>query len=76
MKEIAREAAHILRNGGVILYPTDTIWGIGCDARNEDAGGRFFDIKQRADGKAFVTLVNGDAMLNTIVPEVPEVAWT
>ncbi len=68
-------AISALRNGGVILYPTDTIWGIGCDATNSAAVRRVFDIKQRADSKALITLVGSEAALERVVDEVPEVAW-
>ena len=60
-----------MREGGVILYPTDTIWGIGCDATNEDAVRRVYEIKQRQDSKAMLVLV--DSSVN--VQDVPEVAW-
>ena len=63
-----------LRHGGVILYPTDTIWGIGCDARNSQAVRRVFEIKHRAEAKALITLVHSLAALDRIVDEVPEVA--
>ncbi len=63
-----------LRRGGVILYPTDTIWGIGCDARNSKAVRRVFEIKHRAEAKALITLVHSLAALDRIVDEVPEVA--
>ena len=69
-----RQAVDTLRRGGIILYPTDTIWGLGCDARNADAVRRIYDIKHRADSKALITLVDSLAMLDSIVDEVPEVA--
>ncbi len=68
-------AIDTLRKGGIILYPTDTIWGIGCDATNSEAVKRVFDIKQRADSKALITLVGNEAALERVVDEVPEVAW-
>lgn len=64
-----------LRRGGVILYPTDTVWGIGCDATNSDAVRRIFDIKHRTDSKALIVLVDSVAMLERYVDEVPEVAY-
>lgn len=67
-------AVAVLRRGGVILYPTDTIWGIGCDARNSQAVKRVFEIKHRAEAKALITLVHSLAALDRIVDEVPEVA--
>lgn len=70
-----QEAVNTLRKGGVILYPTDTIWGIGCDACNSAAVRRIFDIKKRADSKAMITLVDSVAALERTVEEVPEVAY-
>ena len=54
-----RRAAEVVRGGGIIIYPTDTVWGIGCDATNPEAIARVFDIKQRDDSKALVTLMPG-----------------
>lgn len=71
--DIAR-AAEVMHGGGIILYPTDTIWGIGCDARNAEAVRRVYEIKRRADSKALITLVSTPAMLDSVVEEVPEVA--
>lgn len=73
-REDLRRAVDTLRRGGVILYPTDTVWGIGCDARNDDAVRRIFSIKQREDSKALITLVDSLAMLDRTVVEVPDVA--
>ena len=64
-----------MREGGVILYPTDTIWGIGCDATNEDAGRRVYEIKQRQDSKAMLVLVDSSVKVDFYVQDVPEVAW-
>lgn len=64
-----------MRRGGVILYPTDTVWGIGCDATNEAAVARIYDIKRRADGKAMICLVDSEARLSRYVRDVPDVAW-
>jgi L-threonylcarbamoyladenylate synthase len=75
MEEEIKNALEVLRKGGTILYPTDTVWGIGCDARNKDAVAKVFKIKQRAEYKSMVTLVCDDKMLNRYVKEVPEVAW-
>jgi len=70
-----RNAIEVLRKGGVILYPTDTVWGIGCDATNEAAVARVYKIKQRDDSKALICLVDSDARLQRYVRQVPEVAW-
>ena len=70
-----RAAVDALRRGGVILYPTDTVWGIGCDATNEAAVKRVFEIKHRADSKALIALVNSLAMLERTVDNVPDVAY-
>jgi len=65
----------VLRAGGVILYPTDTVWGLGCDATNEKAVKRIFEIKKRADAKAMLVLIDNPAKLQSYVDEVPEMAW-
>ena len=64
-----------MREGGVILYPTDTIWGIGCDATNEDAVRRVYEIKQRQDSKAMLVLVDSSVKVDFYVQDGPEVAW-
>ena len=56
-----RQAVDVLNRGGIILYPTDTIWGLGCDATNAEAVKRVFEIKQREDAKALITLVDSEA---------------
>lgn len=70
-----REAVKILRNGGVVLYPTDTVWGLGCDACNKEAVDRIFKIKRRNDAKALITLVGSLAQLERTVDNIPEVAY-
>ena len=70
-----KNAVEVLRKCGVILYPTDTVWGIGCDATNEEAVARVYQIKQRDDSKALICLVDSDARLQRSVRNVPEVAW-
>lgn len=70
-----KNAVEILKKGGVILYPTDTIWGIGCDATNEEAVKRVYQIKQRDDSKALICLVDSDGRLQRYVRNVPDVAW-
>ena len=64
-----------MRKGGVILYPTDTVWGIGCDATNAEAVARVYRIKQRDDAKALICLVDSDDRLQRYVRQVPAVAW-
>ena len=74
-EEDIKKAVEVLRKGGVILYPTDTVWGIGCDATNAEAVKRVYDIKQRDDSKAMICLVDSDARLQRYVRTVPDVAW-
>lgn len=64
-----------MRRGGVILYPTDTVWGIGCDATNAEAVKRVYEIKQRDDSKALICLVDSDARMQRYFRQVPDVAW-
>ena len=75
MQEDIKKACEVLRNGGVILYPTDTIWGIGCDATNEEAVKRAYEIKQRNDSKSMLVLMENPAKLQTYITEVPDIAW-
>lgn len=75
MQEVINKALEVLRNGGVILYPTDTIWGIGCDATNDKAVERIYEIKQRADNKSMLVLLDNIAKLDRYVNEVPDVAF-
>lgn len=70
-----RQAVEVMNRGGVILYPTDTIWGIGCDATNAEAVRRVFDIKRRDDAKALISLVDSEAKIEFYVRDVPDVAW-
>ena len=70
-----KNAVEVLKKGGVILYPTDTVWGIGCDATNAEAVKRVYEIKQRDDSKAMIFLVDSDARLQRYVRNVPDVAW-
>ncbi|MDY5813552.1 MAG: L-threonylcarbamoyladenylate synthase [Bacteroides sp.] len=75
MTEDIKEACRVLEAGGVILYPTDTVWGIGCDATNEEAVRRVYEIKKRADSKAMLVLVDSPVKIDFYVREVPSVAW-
>ncbi len=70
-----RQAVEVMNRGGVILYPTDTIWGIGCDATSEEAVRKVYEIKRRGDAKALITLIDSEAKLQFYVPDVPDVAW-
>ena len=70
-----KNAVEVLRRGGVILYPTDTVWGIGCDATNAEAVAKVYQIKQRDDSKALICLVDSDARMQRYVRKVPDVAW-
>lgn len=69
------KAVEVLRSGGIILYPTDTIWGIGCDATNQAAVRRIYEIKQRIDAKSMLVLMENPNLLNSYISEVPEIAW-
>ena len=73
--EDIKESLAVLRNGGIILYPTDTIWGLGCDPADPAAVEKIFRIKSREQGKSLLILVDGEAMLERYVSEVPEIAW-
>ena len=70
-----KQAIETMRKGGVILYPTDTVWGIGCDATNAEAVKRVYEIKQREDSKALICLVDSDARMQRYFRNVPDVAW-
>lgn len=73
--EDLKKAVDTLRAGGVILYPTDTIWGLGCDATNSEAVEKIFKIKNRADSKSMLSLVGSDGMLQQFVEDIPDIAW-
>ncbi|MFZ4455897.1 MAG: L-threonylcarbamoyladenylate synthase [Bacteroidales bacterium] len=75
MHEEIKKACDVLHAGGVILYPTDTVWGIGCDATNETAVSKVYEIKKRIDSKALLVLVDSDVKVDFYVSEVPEIAW-
>lgn len=74
-KEDLDKAIQCLRSGGIILYPTDTVWGIGCDATNSEAVAKIFALKERADAKSMLVLVDSIPALERIIPEVPDVAY-
>ena len=75
MTEEIKKSVEVLRSGGVILYPTDTIWGLGCDATNEAAVKKVYDIKQRTETKSMLVLIDSPAKLQAYVTEIPEMAW-
>jgi len=75
MNEDIKAALEVLQKGGVILYPTDTIWGLGCDANNEEAVKRIYDIKKRDDSKSMLVLMENPSLLDRFVDEIPEVAF-
>lgn len=70
-----KEAVRVLKEGGIILYPTDTVWGIGCDARNHEAIEKIFKLKQREDSKSMLVLVGSEGMLQRTVKDIPDIAW-
>ncbi len=70
-----KKALEVLHSGGIILYPTDTIWGIGCDATNEKAVERIYQIKKREDSKSMLVLMENINFLSRYVEEVPEIAY-
>jgi L-threonylcarbamoyladenylate synthase len=75
INEEVHKAYEVIKNGGIILYPTDTVWGIGCDATNEEAVKKIYALKQREESKSMIVLVNGDRMIYQIFKEIPAVAW-
>ncbi len=75
MRQEIEKAVNILRSGGVILYPTDTVWGLGCDATNEEAVAKINNIKGRAADKSFIVLLNSDNQLQSYISEIPDVAY-
>jgi L-threonylcarbamoyladenylate synthase len=75
INEEVHKAYEVIKAGGIILYPTDTVWGIGCDATNEEAVKKVYALKQREESKSMIVLVNGDKMIYNIFKEIPQVAW-
>lgn len=75
MQNDINNALKVLKDGGLLLYPTDTVWGIGCDATNADAVKKVYQLKQREDSKALICLVADDRMLSKYVKKIPEVAF-
>ena len=68
-------AFEIMQNGGIILYPTDTVWGIGCDATNPDAVTKIYKLKQRVETQSMICLMNGEKMMYNVFKDIPAVAW-
>ena len=75
LQDEVKKAIEVMKNGGVILYPTDTVWGIGCDATNAEAVKRVYEIKKREDSKALICLVDSPDRLSRYVRNVPDVVW-
>lgn len=75
LKEEINKALEVLKNGGLILYPTDTVWGIGCDATNTEAVAKVYALKKRKDSKSLITLLDTDNKLQSYVSEIPDVAY-
>lgn len=78
MEDINKEvhqAFEVIKNGGIILYPTDTVWGLGCDATNEEAVKKIYELKKRAESKSMIVLVNNDRLLYHVFKDIPQVAF-
>nr|WP_067061402.1 L-threonylcarbamoyladenylate synthase [Mucilaginibacter sp. L294] len=75
LKDEVNKALKIVQDGGIILYPTDTIWGIGCDATNTDAVKKIYELKQRHESKSMIILLDIDNKLQTYISEVPDIAY-
>ena len=75
INEEVHNAYEAIKNGGIILYPTDTVWGIGCDATNADAVKKIYELKQREETKSMIVLMNGERMMYNVFKEIPDVAW-
>jgi L-threonylcarbamoyladenylate synthase len=75
LNEEVHKAFEVIQNGGIILYPTDTVWGIGCDATNVEALKKIYALKQREETKSMIVLMNGEKMMYNVFKDIPEVAW-
>ena len=75
MNEEVLKAYEIIKEGGIILYPTDTVWGIGCDATNPEAVAKIYKLKKRAETQSMIVLMNGEKMIYNVFKDIPEVAW-
>ncbi|QZT35610.1 threonylcarbamoyl-AMP synthase [Halosquirtibacter xylanolyticus] len=74
-REDINKAIEVIKAGGIILYPTDTVWGIGCDATNEEAVRKIYELKKRADSKSMLVLMENPGLIDRYVDQMPEVAW-
>ena len=75
MNQEIQNAYEVIQKGGIILYPTDTVWGIGCDATNPEAVAKIYKLKQRAETQSMIVLMNGEKMMYNVFAKIPEVAW-
>ena len=75
LNEEVHKAFEIIKEGGIILYPTDTVWGIGCDATNPEAVAKIYKLKKRAETQSMIVLMNGEKMIYNVFKDIPEVAW-
>lgn len=75
LNEEIHKAFEIIQQGGIILYPTDTVWGIGCDATNSEAVAKIYKLKRREETQSMICLMNGEKMMYNVFKEIPEVAW-
>ena len=75
MNQEIQNAYEVIQKGGIILYPTDTVWGIGCDATNPEAVAKIYKLKKRAETQSMIVLMNGEKMIYNVFKEIPEVAW-
>jgi L-threonylcarbamoyladenylate synthase len=75
INEEIHKAYEVIKEGGIILYPTDTVWGIGCDATNLEAVAKIYKLKQRAETQSMIVLMNGEKMMYNVFKDIPEVAW-
>ena len=75
LNEEVHKALEIIQQGGIILYPTDTVWGIGCDATNPEAVAKIYKLKQREESKSMICLMSGEKMMYNVFKDIPAVAW-
>jgi L-threonylcarbamoyladenylate synthase len=75
LNQEVHNAFEVIQNGGIILYPTDTVWGIGCDATNPEAVAKIYSLKKRIESKSMIVLMNGEKMMYNVFKDIPAVAW-